>query len=274
MLRRALIVLPAAAVPLLCYAALASGSVRLHGGASFHAEASVPRDYLGDFHLNVAPDSRRVTVTSSFLAVPCTGGPQKGEEIGLDVSGGHARVGAGGTLRVTLRTDDGGRAPMILTGRFVSSKKFIGTMSFSGGTEDPHCDAKFRVAAWMSNRFRTYLWVGRTAAGNRLKFYRTVGARPKVLGLHVVVTGKCPGGFTRPKGISMYRGITTPVKHGAFRQVGEDLNTEDVTFTGRFLSSTTATGRLQFEGRDDCGVDLRWRAKRVGPGPITTQATH
>ena len=269
-------------VGLLGSAALASGSGLPNGveifdatATSGHGEAAL----LNQFELRVSRDRRNVTVPATQIAVTCRAGPSRGEGPGLSVPTARARIGAGGTLSMALATNDGGKAPMILTGTFVSSTQFSGTLRFGGGRQDPHCDARLKVIARLRilTRYRTDQFVGLTTAGNRLSFYRTVAAQPLVGGLDVPsVTARCPGGGTEGKAISTGRGVIAAVKDGAFRS-GDDTDegSEAFTFAGRFSNSTTATGTLGLSGRDDCSFSaLRWTATRVGPGPTVTVVSH
>jgi hypothetical protein len=179
---------------------------------------------------------------------------------------------------MALATNDGGAAPIILTGRFVSPRRFVGTLVFSGGRQDPHCDSRLAVVARLRilTRYRTDHFAGLTVTGDRLSFYRTVATRPQVVGLNApAVTAQCATGGTEQKAINDHLGFNTPVTHGAFSYGGEDDSSEFFTFKGRFTSSTTATGTLGLSGRDDCDVNgLRWSAKRVGPGPVVTLTSH
>jgi hypothetical protein len=269
-------------VGLLGSAALASGSGLAHGGEIFDATATSGHGesaLLNQFELRLSRNKRNVTVPATQIAVTCTAGPSKGEGPGLNVPTARARIGAGGTLSIALATNDGGRAPMILTGTFVSSTRFSGTLTFAGGRLDPHCDARLDVVARLRilTRYRTDQFVGHTTAGNRLSFYRTVAPQPLVGGLDVPsVTARCPGGGTEGKAISTGRGVIAAVRHGAFRS-GDDTDegSEAFTFAGRFSDSTTAAGTLGLSGRDDCSFSaLRWTATRVGPGPTVTVVSH
>jgi hypothetical protein len=268
-------------VGLLGWAALASGAVRLRGGEIFdattrsgHGEAAV----LNQFELRVSRDGRSVTVPATQIGVGCTAGPSKGNGPLLNVPTTRARVGAGETLSMMLPTNDGGRAPIRLEGRFVSSKRFSGTLVFRGGRQDPHCDSRLQMIARLRilTRYRTGHFAGLTAAGDRLSFYRTVATQPEVLGVNVPsVTAQCGDGATELKAIFVGRGLPTAVRHGAFSEGGEDNSSEVFAFAGRFSNSTTATGTLGLTGRDDCDVTgLRWGAKRVGPGPVVTLVSH
>jgi hypothetical protein len=269
-------------IGLLGSAALASGSAVPRGGEIFDATANFGHGadaVLDQFELRVSRDRRHVTVPGTLIGVSCTAGPSQGEGPELNVPTTRARIGAGGTLSMTLATNDGGRAPMILTGTFVSHRRFSGTLTFDGGREDPHCDARLKVVARLRilTRYRTDQFVGVTTAGNRLSFYRTVAAQPLVGGLNVPsVTAECPGGVTEGKSIVTGPGVFAAVKHGAFRSGDEeDEGSEAFSFAGRFSDSTTATGTLGLSGRDDCSFSaLRWTATRVGPGPTVTVVSH
>ena len=209
----------------------------------------------------------------------CTAGPAKGEAPQLDVPTTHARIGAGGTLSMALATGDGGRASMTLTGRFVSLRRFSGTLRFIGGRQAPHCDPRLKVIARLRilTRYRTDRFAGLTTAGDRLSFYRTVATQPLVGGLNIPsVTARCPGGGTEGKAIVTGRGVIAAVRYGAFRSRDEqDESSEAFTFAGRFSDSTTAAGTLGLSGRDDCSFSaLRWTATHVGPGPTVTVLSH
>ena len=269
-------------IGLLGSAALASGSALPRGGEIFDATASSGHGegaLLNQFELRVFRDKRNVTVPATEIGVSCTAGPSKGDEPGLDVPTTSARIGAGATLSEALATNDGGSAPMTLTGRFVSPRRFSGRLMFGGGRQDPHCDARLKVIARLRilTRYRTDRFVGLTTAANRLSFYRTVAAQPLVGGLNVPsVTARCPGGGTEGKVIVTGRGVIAAVRHGAFRSGDdEDESSEAFTFAGRFSDSTTATGTLGLSGRDDCSFSaLGWTATRVGPGPTVTVLSH
>jgi hypothetical protein len=82
--------------------------------------------------------------------------------------------------------------------------------------------ARARIGAGQTlrilTRYRTDQFVGRTTAGNRASFYRTVATRPLVGGLNVPsVTAHCPGAGTEGKAIVTGRGVIAAVRHGAFR---------------------------------------------------------
>jgi hypothetical protein len=268
-------------IGLLVSVSLASGSTP-RGGAIFDATADFGHGedaVLNQFVLRVSPGGRRVTVPATQIAVICTAGPSKGEGPGLSVPTARAPIGPGGTVSLTLATNDGGNAPMTLTGTFVSRRRFSGTLVFGGGRQDPHCDARLKVVARLRilTRYRTDQFVGLTTAGNKLSFYRTVAKQPLVGGLNVPsVTARCPGGGTEGKEISTGRGVIAAVRHGAFRSVDEtDEGSEAFSFAGRFSDSTTASGTLGLAGRDDCSFSaLRWTATRVGPGPMVTVVSH
>ncbi len=269
-------------VGLLGSVALASGSAPPRGGEVFDATADSGHGadaVLNQFELRVSPDRRTVTVPATQIAVICTAGPSKGEGPGLSLPTTRARIGAGRTVSMALATNDGGRAPMTLTGTFLSPTRFSGTLLFGGGRQDPRCDARLKVIGRLRilTRYRTDEFNGVTTAGNRLSFYRTVAARPLVGGLNVPsVTARCPGGGTEGKAIGVGRGVIAAVRHGAFRAGDqEDESSEAFTFAGRFSNSTTATGTLGLSGRDDCSFsNLRWTATRVGPGPTVTVISH
>jgi hypothetical protein len=269
-------------IGLLGAAALASGSALVRGGQIFDATATSGHGQdavLNQFELRVSRDGRSVTLPATQIAVTCTTGPSKGEGPGLNVPTARARIGAAGTLSMSLATNDGGRAPMTLTGRFVSLRRFVGTLMFAGGRQDPHCDARLKVIARLRilTRYRTDEFVGVTTAGNRLSFYRTVATQPLVGGLNVPsVTAQCPGGGTEGKAIVTGPGVIAAVRHGAFHAGDqEDESSEAFTFAGRFSDSTTAAGTLGLSGRDDCSFSaLRWTASRVGPGPTVTVVSH
>jgi hypothetical protein len=269
-------------IGLLGSAALASGSALPRGGAIFDATANSGRGedaVLNQFELRVSRDKRTVTVPATQIGVSCTAGPSKGEGPQLNVPTTGARIGAGGTLSMALATNDGGMAPMILTGKFVSIRRFSGTLMFGGGRQDPRCDARLNVIARLRilTRYRTDQFEGLTTAGNRLSFYRTVATQQLVGGLNVpAVTAQCPGAGTEGKAIVTGRGVIATVRNGAFRAGDEeDESSEAFTFAGRFSDSTTATGTLGLSGRDDCSFSaLRWTATRVGPGPTVTVVSH
>jgi hypothetical protein len=267
---------------LLGSAALASGSSLPRGGDIFDATADSGHGedaVLNQFEMRISRDGRNVTVPGTLIGVSCTAGPSKGNGPELNVPTTRARIGAGGTLSMMLATNDGGRAPMTLTGKFVSAKRFSGTLTFSGGRQDPNCDARLKVIARLRilTRYRTDQFVGLTTAGNRLSFYRTIAPQPLVGGLNVPsVMARCPGGGTEGKAIVTGRGVVAAVRHGAFRSDdAEDEGSEAFTFAGRFTNSTTAAGTLGLSGRDDCSISaLRWTATRVGPGPMVTVVSH
>jgi hypothetical protein len=180
---------------------------------------------------------------------------------------------------MALATNDGGRAPMTLTGTFLSQRRFSGTLLFGGGRQDPHCDARLKVIARLRilTRYRTDKFAGLTAAGDRLSFYRTVATQPLGGGLNVPsVMARCPGGGTEGKAIVTGTGIIAAVKHGAFRSGDQvDESSEAFSFSGRFSDNTTASGTLGLSGRDDCSFSaLRWTATRVGPGTTVTVVSH
>jgi hypothetical protein len=269
-------------IGLLGSTALASGSAQPRDGAIFdatadsgHGEAAV----LNQFEMRVSHDSRNVTVPATLIGVSCTAGPSKSDEPELSVPTTRARIGPGGTLRMTLATNDGGRAPMTLNGKFVSPTRFSGTLTFGGGRQDPRCGARLRVTARLRivTRYRTDQFVGRTTAGNKLSFYRTIATQPLVGGLNVPsVTAQCPDGNTEGKAITTGQGVFAAVRRGVFRSSDEeDESSEEFTFAGRFTNSTTATGTLGLSGRDDCSFSaLRWTVTRVGPGPVVAVVSH
>jgi hypothetical protein len=263
-------------------AALASGSALPRGEKIFDATADSGHGedaVRNQFEMRRSRDKRKVTVPATLIGVSCTAGPSKGDGPELNVPTTSARIGPGGTLSMMLATNDGGRAPMTLTGKFVSPKRFTGTLTFGGGRQDPHCDARLKVIARLRilTRYPTDQFVGLTTAGNRLSFYRTVATQPLVGGLNVPsVTARCPGGGTEGKAIVTGQGVIAAVRHGAFGSGDEeDESSEVFTFAGRFTDSTTATGALGLSGRDDCSFSaLRWTATRVGPGPTVTVVSH
>ena len=269
-------------IGLLAVAALASGRVLPRGGEVFDATATSGHGeeaVLNQFELRLSQDKRNVTVPGTLIGVSCTTGPSKGGVLELTVPTTRARIGPGGTLSMTLATNDGGRAPMTLTGTFVSSRRFNGTLTFGGGRQDPHCNARLKVIARLRilTRYRTDQFAGLTTAGNRVSFYRTIAPQPLVGGLNVPsVTARCPGGGTEGKAIVTGRGVIAAVRHGGFRSADqEDEGSEAFTFTGRFTTSTTAAGTLGLSGRDDCSISaLHWTATRVGPGPMVTVVSH
>jgi hypothetical protein len=269
-------------VSLLSSAALATASTLPGSGQIFDAtaESGHGEDAVrNQFEIRLSRDRRNVTVPATLIGVSCTAGPSKGGGPELNVPTTHARIGPGGTLSMTLATNDGGRAPMTLTGTFVSLKQFSGTLTFGGGRQDPRCAARLKVIARLRilTRYRTNRFVGQTAAGNRLSFYRTVAAQSLVGGLSVPsVTAQCPGGGTEGKAIVTGRGVIAAVRRGAFRSDDdEDQSSEAFTFAGRFIDGTTATGTLGLSGRDDCSFSaLSWTATRVGPGPMVTVVSH
>jgi hypothetical protein len=278
--RRLIVVL--VVIGLLGAAALASGRVLPGGGAIFDATADSGHGedaVLNQFELRVSRDRRNVTVPATQIGVICTAGPSKGEGPQLNVPTTRARIGTDGSLSMMLATNDGGRAPMTLAGKFVFPRRFSGMLVFGGGRQDPHCDARLKVIARLRilTRYPTVQFVGLTAAGNRLSFYRTVSRQPLVGGLNVPsVTAQCPGGDTEGKAIVTGRGVIAAVRHRAFRAGDEeDESSEAFTFAGRFSDSTSATGTLGLSGRDDCSFSgLRWTATRVGPGPTVTVVSH
>ena len=220
-----------------------------------------------------------MTVPATQIAVICTAGPSKGEGPGLSLPTTRARIGAGRTVSMALATNDGGRAPMILAGKFVSPRRFSGTLTFGGGRQDPRCDARLKVIGRLRilTRYRTDQFVGLTTAGNSLSFYRTIATQPLVGGLDVPsVVAQCPGGGTEGKATVTGRGVIAAIRDGAFRSDDEeDESSEAFTFAGRFSDSMTAAGTLGLSGRDDCSFSgLGWSAKRVGPGPTVTVASH
>ena len=242
---------------------------------SGHGEDAV----TDQFEMRVSSDRRNVTVPATLIGVSCTAGPSKGDGPELNVPTTRARIGAGGVLSMALATNDGGTAPMTLTGTFLSPGRFSGALVFGGGRQDPHCDARLKVIARVRilTRYRTETFAGLTAAGNRLSFYRTVAAQPLVGGLNVpAVTARCPGGGTEGKAIVTGPGVIAAVRHGAFHSGDqEDEGSEAFSFAGRFADSRTATGTLGLSGRDDCSFSgLRWTATRVGPGPTVTVVSH
>ena len=269
-------------IGLLGAAALASGSVMPSGGKIYDATANSGHGedaVLNQFALRVSHDGRNVTVPATQIGVSCTAGPSKGDGPQLNVPTTHARIAAGATLSMALATNDGGRAPMTLTGKFVSTRRFSGTLLFDGGRQDPHCDARLKVIARLRilKRYRTDQFMGLTTAGNRLSFYRTVAPQPLVGGLDVPsVTAQCPGGGMEGKAIVTGRGVIAAVRRGTFRSGDqEDQIGEAFTFAGRFSDRTAAHGTLGLSGRDDCSFSaLRWTATRVGPGPKVTIISH
>jgi hypothetical protein len=269
-------------IVLLGWAALASGTALPRGGVIFDATADSGHGedaVRNQFEMRVSRDTRNVTVPATLIGVSCTGGPSRSDEPELNVPTTGARVGPGRTVSMTLATNDGGRAPMTLIGRFVSPRRFSGTLTFSGGRQDPHCDARLKVIGRLRilTRYRTNRFVGLTTAGNRLSFYRTVATRPVVGGLNVPsVAARCPGGGTEAKAIVTGRRVIAAVKDGTFRSADdEDESSEAFGFAGRFTDSTTATGTLGLSGRDDCSFSsLRWTATRAGPGPMVSVVSH
>jgi hypothetical protein len=279
--RRGLIVV-LVVIGLLGVVALASGRVPPRGGEILDATANSGHGedaVLDQFELRVSRDRGSVTVPATLIGVSCTAGPSKGEGPELNVPTSRARIAAGGTLSMTLLTNDGGRAPMILTGTFLSPRRFIGTLTFGGGRQDPRCDARLKVIARLRilTRYRTDQFVGQTTAGNRLSFFRTIAPQPLVGGLNVPsVTTQCAGGGTEGKAIVTGPGVIAAVRHEAFRSGDEeDEGSEAFSFAGRFSDSTTAAGTLGLSGRDDCSFSaLRWTATRVGSGPTVTVVSH
>ena len=268
-------------IALLSWAALALGSALPRSGEIFDAtgDSGHGQDAVrNQFEMRVSRHQRNVTVPATQIGVSCTAGPSQGEGPQLNVPTTRARIGAGGTLDMALATNDGGRAPMTLTGRFVSSRRFSGVLRFGGGRQDPHCDARLRVIARLRilTRYQTDQFVGLTTARDRLSFYRSVAPEPLVGGLDVPsVTTRCPGGGTEGKAIVTGRGVIAAVRHGAFRSGDEDESSEAFTFAGRFSDSTTASGTLGLSGRDDGSFSaLHWTAPRVGPGPTVTVVSH
>ena len=259
----ALALLPSAAGP-------ASAAPRVRGGTVFEiTTASIDNaDVLGNFKLRVARDGRSVTLPRTQIGVACT----VGSNPFLNVPTTTAKLGAGATVDMTLPTNDGGNAPMLLRGRFVSSKRFLGTIGFAGGRQDPDCHSHFKLVGGVLTRYRTEKFAGRTTAGDALSFYRTVAAAPRVLDLDVPsITAQCGDGSDESKRITAYGELPIPVIHKVFQVADEDDQSEAFRFAGRFLSGTAASGTVEVSGRDDCDAGpLAWTAKRVGPGPLVT----
>jgi hypothetical protein len=263
----ALALLPSGAAP-------SSAAVRLRGGTTFEiTTASIDNaDVLGSFKLRVARDGRSVTLPKTQIGVACTDGAGPF----LNVPTTTAKLGAGATVDMTLPTNDGGNAPMRLRGRFVSSQRFVGTIGFAGGRQDPDCHSHFRLVGGVLMRYRTEKFVGRTSAGDELSFYRTVATTPSVLHLDVPsITAQCGDGSDESKRLTAYGELPIPVIHNAFQVADEDDQSEAFSFAGRFLRGTSASGTVGVSGRDDCDAGpLRWTAKRVGPGPLVTLVSH
>lgn len=278
--RRLIVVL--AAVGLLGSTVPAYAAVHLHGGEVFDATANRGHGdsaVLNQFVLRISRDGRSLVFEADqIIGVECTSGPTKGNGPSLNVSGGHARIGNDDAFRIVLATNDGGNAPIILSGRFVSSRRLVGFVGFAGGRQDPRCNSQLPLIARLRVRthYRTQHFSGLTATGARLSFYRTVARRPQVVGLTVSsLTADCADGSTEQKTIDDYLGFDTPIRHGAFSYGDEDDSSEYFTFSGRFSHDAAATGSVGLTGRDDCGVaDLRWSAKHVGAGPTVTLVNH
>ena len=269
-------------IGLLGSAALASGSPLPRRGEIFDAtaESGHGEDAVrNQFELRVSRDKRNVSVPSTQIGVSCTAGPSKGEGPQLNVPTTRARIAAGRTVSMALATNDGGRAPKSPGGKLVSLRRFSGTLTFGGGRQDPQCDARLKVIARLRDSDALPDRPVRRADHGREQAELLPNDRHTATGgwsRRPLGGGSVPWRRHRGEGDRHGPGVIAAIRDGAFRSDDEeDESSEAFTFAGRFSDSMTAAGTLGSSGRDDFSFSgLGWSAKRVGPRPTVTVASH
>jgi hypothetical protein len=223
------------------------------------------------FALKVSPRGRRVTVPPGEWDLPCTAGPSKGTDLAPSTVATTVALKANGSFVASLEQVDlnSGQpiadSPIVVRGRFVTTLRATGTISFKGTAgDDTSCNA--RVAWGSTLRPLNDHFVGKTGTGARVTFDRTVERHPLVWNFSV---GNVPAtcGANGNSVLTVVDAYLGRVRKGKFHAATEDANAEAVTINGTFPTFGSASGNASETDRGGCSFTaIRWTAKRTGRG--------
>lgn len=226
------------------------------------------------FRFHVTRDGRRIVDASLFdLEVRCHGSTVS---VGTDFSGdrlppflrpSHAAIGRRGRFSFRLGNSSGtlfGTAgpPVVVTGRFGRNQSASGLATYRGRGDTRGCNARVR---WTAPAPPPELrFTGRTARGQPVVLYRTIGASPVAVDFSFgSARATCPDGSTERKTIGSVAQFR--IRRNRFSGTDSSTSGEAITLAGRFTGPRTVVGTVGLAGRDDCSVrGIHWTAHLSG----------
>ncbi|MBV9311021.1 MAG: hypothetical protein JOZ73_09315 [Solirubrobacterales bacterium] len=228
-----------------------------------------------NFDFKISSNGKRIThFFTTFLTISCGGNTvfEPNTHDNLSTS-----IGRGGNFTFQIQTQDpntgAASGTLAISGKFDRRQLSSGTAKFHGTGPGSGCN--------MSRRWKTTVrplydrFVGRTAAGTRASFYRSIEARPQVINFDFGnIRARCANGSHETKTTtSVY---SARIRHRRFSITGFTTIGEAISMSGKFSSSRAARGTVSLTGRDDCGFSgIKWHVKRTAhrvTGPLNFPA--